>query len=79
MAANLLSLALRIRQLSVEPLIVPTSWRQTREGFKVEGEDSSATRFSWRIVAKRKDVPGPRFETVTVPPEPTLPPVPDKA
>jgi hypothetical protein len=29
--------------------------------------------FSWRIVAKRKDIPAPRFETVTVPPEPVLP------
>ena len=33
--------------------------------------------FSWRVVAKRKDLPAPRFEVVTVPPEPMLPPIPD--
>jgi hypothetical protein len=30
--------------------------------------------FSWRIVAKRKDIKGERFARVTIPPEPTLPP-----
>jgi hypothetical protein len=33
--------------------------------------------FYWRIVARRRDIAGPRLETVTMPPEPTLPPVPD--
>jgi hypothetical protein len=31
----------------------------------------------WRIVARRRDIAGPRLETVTKPQEPTLPPVPD--
>jgi hypothetical protein len=35
--------------------------------------------FSWRVVAKRKDIAGPRLEPVTIPREPTLPPVPDVA
>jgi hypothetical protein len=51
---------------------------QTPHGFRVEGRDpTSTTRFSWRIVAKRKDIPAPRFETVTVPAEPVLPSIPD--
>jgi hypothetical protein len=50
---------------------------QTADGFRVESEDStSAARFSWRVVAKRRDIAAPRFETVTVPPEPTLPGMP---
>jgi hypothetical protein len=51
---------------------------QTSKGFRVEAKDlTSTTRFSWRIVAKRKDIPAPRFEPVTVPAEPVLPPVPE--
>jgi hypothetical protein len=51
---------------------------QTPLGFRVEGKDpTSTTRFSWRIVAKRKDIPAPRFETVTVPAEPVLPSIPE--
>jgi hypothetical protein len=51
---------------------------QTPHGFRVEGRDpTSTTRFSWRIVAKRKDIPAPRFETVTVPAEPVLPSIPE--
>jgi hypothetical protein len=51
---------------------------QTPHGFRVEGKDpTSTTRFSWRIVAKRKDIPAPRFETVTVPAEPVLPAIPE--
>jgi hypothetical protein len=47
---------------------------QSRTGFSVEADDStSQARFSWRIVAKRKDIVAPRFEAVTVPPEPVLP------
>ena len=54
--------------------------RQTPTGFSVETDDpTSATRFSWRVVAKRKDIPSPRFETVDAPPEPMLPPIPERA
>jgi hypothetical protein len=53
---------------------------QTPTGFRVETDDAtSSTRFSWRIVAKRKDIPAPRFEPVMVPPEPVLPPIPESA
>jgi hypothetical protein len=51
---------------------------QSASAFHVVAEDAmSLGRFSWRIVAKRKDIAAPRFETVTVPPEPTLPSIPD--
>jgi hypothetical protein len=51
---------------------------QTPTEFRVEARDpTSATRFSWRIVAKRKDIAAPRFESVSVPPEPVLPPIAD--
>jgi hypothetical protein len=51
---------------------------QTPQGFRVETQNTtSASRFGWRIVAKRKDIPAPRFETVTVPPEPVLPSIPE--
>jgi hypothetical protein len=51
---------------------------QTPVGFRVEARDAtSIARFSWRIVAKRRDIRGGRLEPVIVPPEPTLPPVPD--
>jgi hypothetical protein len=51
---------------------------QTPTGFRVETKDPrSATRFSWRIVAKRKDIAAPRFESVSVPPEPVLPSIPE--
>jgi hypothetical protein len=62
---------------------------RTSAGFSVEadpeiaalkgkkGTDLEGT-FSWRVVAKRKDIKGERFATVTIPPEPRLPPpVPD--
>ena len=52
---------------------------QTPEGFDVEGEPLSTTRFSWRIVAKRKDIPGVRLEAVEIPSEPVLPEVPAPA
>jgi len=42
--------------------------------FRVQAKDPSASgRFSWRVVAKRKDIPAPRFETVTLPPTPMIP------
>jgi hypothetical protein len=51
---------------------------QSASGFHVVAKDViSSGRFSWRIVAKRKDIAAPRFEVVTVPPEPTLPSIPD--
>ena len=49
---------------------------QTSTGFRVETINSqSDSRFSWRIVAKRKDIAAPRFETVVVPPAPVIPPM----
>jgi hypothetical protein len=66
---------------------------QTAIGFSVEADAEMAAlkgkteadlngTFSWRVVAKRKDITGERLETVTIPPEPILPeplvmPVPD--
>jgi hypothetical protein len=51
---------------------------RTPHGFRVAANDpTSTTRFSWRIVAKRKDIPAPRFDTVTVPTEPVLPSIPE--
>jgi hypothetical protein len=53
---------------------------QASDGFRVEAQDAtSVARFSWRLVAKRNDIAAPRFETVTVPPEPTLPDIPAMA
>jgi hypothetical protein len=58
-------------------------------GFTVEANRALATlmgktdtdlngAFSWRVVAKRKDIAVERLARVTVPPEPTLPaPAPD--
>jgi hypothetical protein len=52
--------------------------QQTPTGFEVRetkgGTGSLA--FSYRVVAKRKDIPGPRLEKVDLPPRVTLPPVP---
>jgi hypothetical protein len=62
---------------------------RTAAGFAVEADPDMATlkgknesdltgTFSWRVVAKRKDIKGERLAPVTIPPEPTLPPpVPD--
>jgi hypothetical protein len=51
---------------------------QTPLGFTVQAKDATASgRFSWRVVAKRKDIAAPRFETVEVPREPQLPNVPE--
>jgi hypothetical protein len=52
---------------------------QTPDGFSVEGEPLGTTRFSWRVVARRKDIPGVRLEPVEVPPEPVLPQIPAPA
>ena len=50
---------------------------RTGEGFRVKSRarDVEGT-FSWRVVAKRKDIAGVRFEPVEIPKEPTLPDVP---
>jgi hypothetical protein len=52
---------------------------RTATGFHLQaakdGADTGA--FGWRVVAKRKDIPAPRFETVSVPPEPVLPSIPE--
>ena len=53
---------------------IPFVTEQTSEGFRVEAKDpTSTTRFSWRLVAKRKDITAERLATVTLPPEPTRP------
>jgi hypothetical protein len=51
---------------------------QSLIGFRVVAKDAlSLRRFSWRVVAKRKDIAAPRFQAVTIPPAPTLPSIPD--
>jgi hypothetical protein len=61
---------------------------RTAAGFAVEADSEMAAlkgkqdvdlngAFSWRVVAKRKDITCERLAPVTIPPEPTLPPVPD--
>jgi hypothetical protein len=47
---------------------------QTPCGFRVKAkDDASSGAFSWRVVAKRKDIVGERLATVTLPAEPHLP------
>lgn len=48
---------------------------QTSTGFEVreQGGGTSSVSFSYRIVAKRKDVAPPRFEHVSLPPAPAVP------
>jgi hypothetical protein len=51
---------------------------RTSSGFQVRATSGTGSgSFSWRVVAKRKDIPAPRFETVTVPHEPVLPSLPE--
>jgi hypothetical protein len=46
----------------------------TPSGFRVEAQDQTAIgRFSWRVVAKRKDIIGERLAKVMIPPAPVLP------
>ena len=63
---------------------------RTAAGFTVEADAQLAAlkgttpselngAFSWRVVAKRKDIPGERLATVTTPVEPTLPDAPPPA
>jgi hypothetical protein len=50
---------------------------RTSSGFQVRATSGTGSgSFSWRVVAKRKDIPAPRFEAVTVPREPVLPALP---
>jgi hypothetical protein len=63
---------------------------QTATGFTVEADAELAALkgraladltggFSWRVVAKRKDIDGERLATVVIPTEPTLPEPPPPA
>jgi hypothetical protein len=48
------------------------------DGFTVRARGgSSCASFSWRVVARRRDVDGPRLAAVAIPPAPQLPDVPD--
>ena len=49
---------------------------RTPEGFQVKSGGGGEGTFSWRVVARRKDIAGPRFETVEIPREPARPDVP---
>ena len=49
---------------------------QTPDGFRVASSGHAEGTFSWRVVAKRKDIAGVRFEPVEIPKEPVLPEVP---
>ncbi len=50
---------------------------QTPSGFSVQAKDPAASgRFSWRVVAKRKDVVAERFAPIEVPSAPIMPEVP---
>ena len=49
---------------------------RTPSGFRVRGSEGAEGTFSWRVVAKRKDIAGARFERVEIPKEPALPEVP---
>jgi hypothetical protein len=53
---------------------------RSRDGFRVQAKNvTSQGRFSWRVVAKRKDIAAPRFETVEIPTEPVLPSIPERS
>jgi hypothetical protein len=53
---------------------------RTPAGFRVRSKSAEADGpLSGRIVARRADIPARRFEVVTAPPEPVLPPVPETA
>jgi hypothetical protein len=49
------------------------------DGFRVKTASHGDGTFSWRVVAKRKDIKGARFEPVEIPKEPALPDVPASA
>ena len=51
---------------------------RTPGAFRVETQNvTSDIAFSWRIVARRRDIAAPRLERVAIPSEPILPPVPE--
>ena len=51
--------------------------RRTAAGFLVKAKNSaSSSAFSWRVVAKRKDICGERLAKITMPSEPVFPPPP---
>ena len=52
--------------------------RKTRQGFEVreQGGGSATLKFSYRVVARRKDVDAARFEKVTMPERPPVPELP---
>jgi hypothetical protein len=53
---------------------------RSADGFRVKAMSGAGEgTFSWRVVAKRKDIAALRFEAVEVPNEPTLPPPPASA
>jgi hypothetical protein len=52
---------------------------RSADGFRVRGGEGAGGEFSWRVVAKRKDIAGGRLERVEVPKQPTLPDVPASA
>jgi len=52
---------------------------RSADRFCVRGREGAEGTFSWRVVAKRKDIAAPRFEMVEIPKAPTLPPVPGSA
>jgi hypothetical protein len=50
----------------------------TPAGFRVQARNAGTdAKFSWRVVARRKDIAAARLAPVTIPSEPVLPPVPD--
>jgi hypothetical protein len=50
---------------------------RTSRGFRLQaGNPASTAEFSWRVVAKRKDIVGERLAKVTMPTEPALPTAP---
>jgi hypothetical protein len=49
---------------------------QSPGGFRVRANGAAEGAFSWRVVAKRKDILAPRFATVEMPQAPTLPAIP---
>jgi hypothetical protein len=52
---------------------------RTPDGFKVRASGAAGGTFSWRVVARRKDIAGRRFEPIALPVRPVLPEVPASA
>ena len=51
---------------------------RTPDGFRVRANDAGACgAFSWRLVAKRKDIAGKRLASIDIPKAPDLPPLPE--